>query len=254
MKAKNLYIILAILILLLLTIIGIVLYTNKEIPGTKNRVEYWISYKGELYNKDKKLKESFKSDNISIELKNNRITICSKIPYGCEIYNYKREQNKYIIIGNEEASKILTITYNYKRKSIIIERQMDDDREYKLYIIYFKKGSKKKQKNILKYLTSYKEEKYNDKDEVIEKSDNNNYIIKVENDKLILCQNVPEKCTTINYDKNGDEYLKTSDKDSPELSFIDAYDEEYGKIIKMTKKDNVSEDSYTVIYFKINSE
>ena len=253
MKIKKLYIILIILVLLLITISGIVIFTNKEIPGVKNKEEYWLSYKSELYDKKGKLIGSFKNNSISVEINNNRLIICSISPYECEIYKYKIEKNKYIITDNEEVSKLLEITYSYTEKAIIIKRQSNSSK-YKYSIIYFKKGSKKKQNNILKYLTSYKEEKYNNKDEVTEKNDNNNYLIKIENDNLILCQNVPEKCTTINYHKNGDEYLKTSDKDSPELSFIDAYDEKYGKIIKMTKKDNVSENSYTVIYFKINSE
>ena len=252
MKVKKLYIILIILISLALILIGTVLYTNKQFKKI-DTIKYWNSYKSELYDKEENLKESFKNDNISIEFDNNRIIICSKSPYKCEIYKYKREKNKYIITDNEEVSKMLAITYSYTEKAIIIKRQSSSSK-YKYSIIYFKKGSKKNLNNILKYLTSYKEEKYNDKNEVTEKNDNNNYLIKIENDNLILCQNVPEKCTTINYYKNGDEYLKTSDKDSPELSFVDAYDEKYGKIIKMTKKDNVSEDSYTVIYFKNNSE
>ena len=189
-------------------------------------------------------------NNIDLRLKrsNKSIKICFE-NNKCKNAKYTEKKEK-INIEYDEISNFggTPYTIKYKNNNLLLIKEADEKDNSKI-IFYFEKKTKNDK---AKYLTSYKEEKYNDKDEVIEEKENDNYLIKIENNNLILCQNVPEKCTTINYHKNGDEYLKTSDKDSPELSFIDAYDEEYGKIIKMTKKDNVSEDSYTVIYFKMN--
>ena len=103
------------------------------------------------------------------------------------------------------------------------------------------------------YWVYYKDESYNDNGEKYDESKEDNSYIKIEKSIITLCSKDPDRCETSKYEKKGNEYEIEENSVLKKLNFEfkDAYDEEYGKIIQVTKYYPTNpEINYVIFYFK----
>ena len=250
---RNVLICILIILIIILTYViyfGIenILLKSKYLE-VKNNIS-WFMEKRNIYTDNEVV--TINNGNFTLKKDNNSIKICDE-NNNCDKLKYSQYKGKITIPYDKKTNfGGETYTIDYKNNKLLLIKENNKNNDSKI-VFYFRN----KKDNILKYLISYKEENYNDKDELTDYKDNDDYLIKIENNTLILCQSIEDKCTDFNYSKDNDKYKITpinSKDDNLELSFVDTYDTKHGNIIKMTKKNNEQTSEYTIIYFKYSTE